>query len=173
MGHKAGSRLPALQIQWITSENPRLEWPIKQVSLVLFSTVQFSFNIFCALPLCIIRSELSLILYMTHPTSFPGTFVFPQEGVVEEKPFPPVGRRKTLGTRLVTHLGAEHTLTLSRPHFFPQLFKDPECWSGRSRTHDLPRHSPMLNNWATGARWPTKRSLKQSSGEGKGNILLV
>ena len=27
----------------------------------------------------------------------------------------------------------------------PQLFKDPECWSGRSRTHDLPRDSPVLN----------------------------
>ena len=26
----------------------------------------------------------------------------------------------------------------------PQLFKDPECWSGRSRTHDLPHDSPML-----------------------------
>ena len=27
----------------------------------------------------------------------------------------------------------------------PQLFKDPECWSGRSWTHDLPRDSPVLN----------------------------
>ena len=27
----------------------------------------------------------------------------------------------------------------------PQLFKDPECWSGRSRTHDLPHGSPVLN----------------------------
>ena len=27
----------------------------------------------------------------------------------------------------------------------PQLYKDPECWSGRSRTHDLPRDSPVLN----------------------------
>ena len=26
-----------------------------------------------------------------------------------------------------------------------QLFKDPECWSGRSGTHDLPRDSPVLN----------------------------
>ena len=25
-----------------------------------------------------------------------------------------------------------------------QLFKDPECWSGRSRTHDLPHASPVL-----------------------------
>ena len=27
----------------------------------------------------------------------------------------------------------------------PQLSKDPECWSGRSWTHDLPRDSPVLN----------------------------
>ena len=27
----------------------------------------------------------------------------------------------------------------------PQLFKDPECWSGRSQTHDLPHGSPVLN----------------------------
>ena len=27
----------------------------------------------------------------------------------------------------------------------PQLFKDPECWSGRSRIHDLPHNSPVLN----------------------------
>ena len=27
---------------------------------------------------------------------------------------------------------------------FPQLFKDPECWSGRSRSHDLPDASPKL-----------------------------
>ena len=27
----------------------------------------------------------------------------------------------------------------------PQLLKDPECWSGRSRTHDLPHGSPVLN----------------------------
>ena len=27
----------------------------------------------------------------------------------------------------------------------PQLFKDPECWSGRSWTHDLSRDSPVLN----------------------------
>ena len=27
----------------------------------------------------------------------------------------------------------------------PQLFKDPKCWSGRSRTHDLPYGSPVLN----------------------------
>ena len=34
-------------------------------------------------------------------TSFPGSFVFPQEGMVEEtRPLPLVGRRKTLGTRL-------------------------------------------------------------------------
>ena len=25
-----------------------------------------------------------------------------------------------------------------------QLFKDPECWSGRRRTHDLPHGSPVL-----------------------------
>ena len=25
----------------------------------------------------------------------------------------------------------------------PQLFKDPECWSGQSQTHDLPHGSPM------------------------------
>ena len=24
----------------------------------------------------------------------------------------------------------------------PQLFKEPECWSGRSRTHDLPHWQP-------------------------------
>ena len=29
--------------------------------------------------------------------------------------------------------------------FFPQLFKDPECWSGWSWSHDLPRDSPVLN----------------------------
>ena len=27
----------------------------------------------------------------------------------------------------------------------PQLFKDPECWSSRSWTHDLPHDKPMLN----------------------------
>ena len=27
----------------------------------------------------------------------------------------------------------------------PKLFKDPECWSGRSRTHDLLHGSPVLN----------------------------
>ena len=33
-----------------------------------------------------------------------------------------------------------------------QLFKDPECWSGRSRTHDLPHGSPVLNQLSPGAR---------------------
>ena len=27
----------------------------------------------------------------------------------------------------------------------PQVFQDPECWSGWSRTHDLPRDNPMLH----------------------------
>ena len=34
-------------------------------------------------------------------TSFPGSFVFPEEGVVDLRPLPLVGRRKTLGTRLL------------------------------------------------------------------------
>ena len=29
--------------------------------------------------------------------------------------------------------------------FSPQLFKDPEVWSGRSLTHHLPHGSPVLN----------------------------
>ena len=36
----------------------------------------------------------------------------------------------------------------------PQLFKDPECWSGRSRTHDLPHGILVLNQlsqwWSRG-----------------------
>ena len=27
----------------------------------------------------------------------------------------------------------------------PQIFKDPDCWSGRNRTHDLSHGSPVLN----------------------------
>ena len=39
------------------------------------------------------------------PTSFPGSFVFPLEGEVEERlSFPLVGRRETLGTRLYIFL---------------------------------------------------------------------
>ena len=36
-------------------------------------------------------------------------------------------------------------MKLQRYHFSPQLFKDPECWSGWSRSHDLPRHNPVHN----------------------------
>ena len=43
----------------------------------------------------------------TVPTSFPGSFVFPQEGVVFLRPLPLVGRRKTLGTRLETVLASK------------------------------------------------------------------
>ena len=32
----------------------------------------------------------------------------------------------------------------------PQLLKDPECWSGGSRTHDLPRDSSVLNQLSHG-----------------------
>ena len=34
---------------------------------------------------------------------------------------------------------------ITRAALSTQLFQDPECWSGQSRTHDLPRDSPMLN----------------------------
>ena len=34
---------------------------------------------------------------------------------------------------------------ITKAALFPQLFKDPECWSGRSRTHDLPHGIPLLN----------------------------
>ena len=34
---------------------------------------------------------------------------------------------------------------ISKAALSPQLFKDPECWSGRSRTHGLPHGSPVLN----------------------------
>ena len=35
-------------------------------------------------------------------------------------------------------------MKLQRQNFSAQLFKDPECWL-ESRTHDLPRHSPVHN----------------------------
>ena len=45
-------------------------------------------------------------------------------------------------------------MKLQRQHFSPQLFKDPECWSGRSfelTTSHVSAH--CTTKWATGAWW--------------------
>ena len=45
-------------------------------------------------------------------------------------------------------------MKLQRQHFSPQLFKDPECWSGRSLELTTSRVSAQCTTkWATGVRY--------------------
>ena len=54
----------------------------------------------------------------------------------------------------------------------PQLFKDPECWPGRNRTHDLPRGSPVLNQLSDHFNNSFNFKIQKSFSDSNGRFII-